>query len=98
MFKIRTDYRMQAAKLGPVSRAAGMDCEYPIDHYRRGSQKGQVVYMIRQLSVFVENRPGSFRQVTELLRQHRIETEAFCSVDSPEFGILRLIVDQPGGG
>ena len=41
MFKIRTDYRMQAAKLGPVSRAAGMDCEYPIDHYRRGSQKGQ---------------------------------------------------------
>ena len=51
--------------------------------------------MIRQLSVFVENRPGSFRQVTELLRQHRIETEAFCSVDSPEFGILRLIVDQP---
>lgn len=51
--------------------------------------------MIRQLSVFVENRPGSFRQVTELLRQHQIETEAFCSVDSPEFGILRLIVDQP---
>ena len=31
MFKIRTDYRMQVAKLGPVSRAAGMDCEYPID-------------------------------------------------------------------
>ena len=51
--------------------------------------------MIRQLSVFVENRPGSFRKVTELLRQHQIETEAFCSVDSPEFGILRLIVDQP---
>ena len=24
--------------------------------------------MIRQLSVFVENRPGSFRQVTELLQ------------------------------
>ena len=31
MLKIRTDYRMQVAKLGPVSRAAGMDCEYPID-------------------------------------------------------------------
>ena len=52
--------------------------------------------MIRQLSVFVENRPGSFRQVTELLRQHRIETEAFfVPLIPPEFGILRLIVDQP---
>lgn len=51
--------------------------------------------MIRQLSVFVENRPGSFRQVTGLLDAQHIETEAFCSVDSPEFGILRLIVDRP---
>lgn len=80
MFKIRTDYRMQVAKRIAIEEVV---------------RKDRVVYMIRQLSVFVENRPGSFRQVTELLRQHRIETEAFCSVDSPEFGILRLIVDQP---
>ena len=35
--------------------------------------------------------------MTELLRQHRIrEAEGFCSVDSPEFGILETdSVDQP---
>lgn len=51
--------------------------------------------MIRQLSVFVENKPGSFRQVMAELHREKIEVYAFCSVDSPEFGILRLIVGQP---
>lgn len=51
--------------------------------------------MIRQLSVFVENKPGSFRQVTTALHEMGAKIYAFCSVDSPEFGILRVIVDQP---
>lgn len=51
--------------------------------------------MIRQLSVFVENKPGSFRNVNEVLCQAGIRVQAFCSVDSPEFGILRVIADRP---
>ncbi len=51
--------------------------------------------MLTQLSVFVENKPGSFRHVTEVLHANAICVQAFCSVDSPEFGILRLVVDQP---
>lgn len=51
--------------------------------------------MIRQLSVFVENKPGSFLRVTKALHEQNIAIQGFCSVDSPEFGILRIIVDRP---
>ena len=30
----------QVAKLGPVSRAAGMDCEYPLDYKKIAVQNG----------------------------------------------------------
>lgn len=51
--------------------------------------------MVRQLSVFVENKPGSLMHVTKTLTEHKINMQAISSFDSPEFGILRMIVDQP---
>ena len=51
--------------------------------------------MIRQLSVFVENKPGSFLRVTKALHERGIALQGFCSVDSPEFGILRIVLDRP---
>lgn len=51
--------------------------------------------MIKQLSVFVENKPGSFLKVTKVLQEKGIALHGFCSVDSPEFGILRIIADRP---
>ncbi len=51
--------------------------------------------MIRQIAVFVENRKGSLRQVTTALHGNGIKILALSTVDSPEFGILRLIVDDP---
>ena len=51
--------------------------------------------MIRQLSVFIENVPGSLMQVTKCLKDAGINLMAISSFDSPEFGILRIIVDQP---
>jgi hypothetical protein len=51
--------------------------------------------MIRQLSVFIENIPGSLMQVTKCLKESGINLMAISSFDSPEFGILRMIVDQP---
>lgn len=51
--------------------------------------------MIRQLSVFVENRPGSLMQVTSALSGAHINIRAVASFDTPEFGILRLVVDKP---
>ena len=50
--------------------------------------------MIKQLSVFVENRPGSLMDVTSQLTEAHINIRAVSSFDAPEFGILRLIVDK----
>ena len=51
--------------------------------------------MIKQLSVFVENRPGSLMDVTSQLTEAHINIRAVSSLDAPEFGIMRLIVDKP---
>ena len=51
--------------------------------------------MIKQLSVFVENKPGSLMEVTSKLTEAHINIRAVASVDTPEFGILRLVVDKP---
>ncbi len=52
--------------------------------------------MVKQLSVFVENEVGSLAKVTRVLRENNISIRAIASFDSPEFGILRLIVDKTG--
>ncbi|WP_251392244.1 ACT domain-containing protein [Mediterraneibacter agrestimuris] len=51
--------------------------------------------MIQQLSVFVENQPGSIMRVTSELTDAKINIRAIASFDTPEFAILRLVVDQP---
>ena len=52
--------------------------------------------MIRQISVFVENEPGSMMRVTSALTEARINIRAISTFDTPEFGIMRLVVDEPG--
>ena len=51
--------------------------------------------MIRQLSVFVENKPGSLMDVTSKLTEAHVKIRAVATFDTPEFGILRLEVDKP---
>lgn len=51
--------------------------------------------MIQQLSIFVENEVGSLSKVTTILREQGINIRAIASFDSPEFGILRMIVSEP---
>lgn len=50
---------------------------------------------IQQLSVFVENTPGSLAEITEVLAGENIDIRALSIADSSDFGILRLIVDRP---
>ncbi|MCU6747625.1 amino acid-binding protein [Faecalicatena acetigenes] len=51
--------------------------------------------MIKQLSVFVENQPGSMMNVTSALVDAHINIRAISTFDTPEFGIMRLVVDKP---
>ena len=51
---------------------------------------------VQQLSVFVENKQGSLSKITELLAAEKIDLRALSIADTQDFGILRLIVDDPG--
>lgn len=51
--------------------------------------------MIRQLSVLVENKPGSLMEVTSRLTEVHVNIRAVANFDAPDFGILRLVVDKP---
>ena len=50
---------------------------------------------IKQLSVFVENKPGKLAEFTKLLSEHNIDMRALSIAETPDFGILRVIVDDP---
>ena len=51
--------------------------------------------MIRQISVFVENQPGSMMNVTNVLTEAHVNIRASSTFDTPECGIMRLVVDDP---
>lgn len=51
--------------------------------------------LVKQISVFVENRPGSVYEVTGLLEQRGVDICALAIADTTNFGILRLIVADP---
>ena len=50
---------------------------------------------MKQLSIFVENKVGSLAEVTRILKEAGINLRAVASFDSPSYGILRVIVDDP---
>ncbi len=52
--------------------------------------------MLKQLSVFLENKAGSICEVAELLHQKDIDIVALCIADTAKFGILRMVVSDPG--
>ncbi|MDO4517261.1 MAG: hypothetical protein Q4C76_09115 [Bacillota bacterium] len=51
--------------------------------------------LIKQISVFVENVPGQLSEVSKILGDNSIDMSALSLADTTEFGILRLIVNDP---
>ena len=50
---------------------------------------------ISQVSIFLENKSGRLSEVTKLLAEKQINIRALSLADTSDFGILRLIVDNP---
>ena len=48
--------------------------------------------IIKQLSIFLENRSGRINEVTSLLGAENINIRALTLADSADFGVMRLIV------
>ena len=51
--------------------------------------------IIKQLTVFIENKTGRLNEVTQLLGNSNINMSALSLADTSEFGILRMIVSEP---
>ncbi|MCR5293812.1 MAG: ACT domain-containing protein [Lachnospiraceae bacterium] len=48
----------------------------------------------QQISVFLENRPGTLAELTDVLWKNNIDMRAMCVADAMDFGIARIIVDD----
>jgi hypothetical protein len=51
--------------------------------------------IIKQLTVFLENKTGRLNEVSQLLGSSGINMSAMTLADTTEFGILRMIVSEP---
>lgn len=51
--------------------------------------------LIKQISIFVENKQGRLSAITNILKENNIDIRALSIADTKDFGILRLIVDNP---
>lgn len=49
---------------------------------------------IKQISVFLENKPGFMLGMTKTLAEHQIDMRALSLAETSDFGIVRLIVDD----
>ena len=50
--------------------------------------------MIRQLSIFAENKKGAMHRVTQALADANINMNTLVTNDSAEFGIIRMLVSD----
>ena len=49
---------------------------------------------IKQISVFVENKPGAMSAMTAVLAENNIDMRALSLAETADFGIVRIIVDD----
>ena len=49
---------------------------------------------IKQISVFLENRPGKLKEMTSVLTAQHVDMRALSMAETKDFGIARLVVDD----
>ena len=49
---------------------------------------------IKQISVFLENRPGTLQAMTDVLAGASIDLRALSVAETKDFGIVRMIVND----
>ncbi|MBP3627445.1 MAG: acetolactate synthase [Clostridia bacterium] len=49
---------------------------------------------IKQLSIFVENKPGRLHSIMDALGENGVDISALSIADTTDFGILRIIVSD----
>lgn len=49
---------------------------------------------VKQISVFLENKPGRLAEFTDVLSAHNVNLRALSLAEAEDFGIVRIIVDN----
>ena len=49
---------------------------------------------LKQISVFVENKPGKMQHLTQVLADHNVDMRALSLAETSDFGIVRIIADD----
>ncbi|MBR6012299.1 MAG: ACT domain-containing protein [Selenomonadaceae bacterium] len=49
---------------------------------------------VNQVSVFLENKPGTLSKLTSVLAKHNINIRALSLADTNDFGIVRMLVND----
>ena len=49
---------------------------------------------VNQISIFLENKPESLSQLTDVLAKNNVNMRALSLADTSDFGIARIIVDN----
>ncbi len=52
----------------------------------------------KQISVFIENRKGRLGEILDVLKENQVNIISTSLSDTAEYGILRIISDQPQKG
>jgi hypothetical protein len=52
-------------------------------------------YVVKQISVFSENRPGRLAAIAHALGEEKINILAFSIAEASGFGVVRALVDHP---
>lgn len=50
--------------------------------------------MVKQLSVFIQNRAGKIASIVKALAEAKVDIRAISIADTADFGILRMLVDN----
>ncbi len=53
---------------------------------------------IKQISLFVENRPGRMAKVSKTLSDTGVNIRALTIAEAGDFGVIRMVVDDPERG
>ncbi len=52
---------------------------------------------VRQVSVFLESKPGHLRRVLDALAAGGVNVRGYSASDTGDYGIVRFVVDNPDG-
>lgn len=49
---------------------------------------------VKQISVFLENKPGTMAELTKVLSENKVDMRALSLAETSDFGIARIITDN----